>query len=149
MTYRRLFHYLLVGSTILLAGLWWMSLRNRSEFGFAAGTSIYYGILDSATISLEYHPARWWVDRFGAEFSPNTANDGYRADGFGIAGESDMGWFNSGFPGAIPYWHLDIPIWVPYLLFMGSAHAFCRAMEKRSDAVKETKSPHQPSIGEQ
>lgn len=134
MTYRKLFRLLLLGSTLVLGGVWWFSQKNHAEVSYRRPPAgHFYSIsLDFCTIALshdESNPfANDWLDfeHWVYKSSWHELRDEYGLTGrFGHGRNSlhrDSLWF---------------PLWFPYLLFVGSAFVFTRFMESRSSAGKE------------
>ncbi|RYD40774.1 MAG: hypothetical protein EOP85_13700 [Verrucomicrobiaceae bacterium] len=133
MTYRRLFHRLLLASVLALFGAWWFSLRTESGIS-AVVQPVHCNItLANAVIDFSYYsPTMWKTDRISCTldepgpfpYQPLKALIRFRhvrhSDYFGSEGST-----------------LTIPIWVPWLLFNMAAFLFCFLMEKRSRSGKE------------
>lgn len=125
MSYRRLFHLLLIGSTLALAGLWWQSFR--SWYSFVGSTPFAYSVnVASATASIAWDPDEltWFPVQtrlIPARKTPRKLSD-------------FMGKFNFR---ADHVYHVAFPVWLPWLLFVTGGYVFVRVMERRSAAGKE------------
>ena len=135
MTYRRLFHILLIGSTIMLAAVWRVSFI--TGVGWQTGASKVPLMLEvnfiHASVELTVHSMPsygWYLDFWSApvaEFAP-----GEKPELTGVFEWIDLS------SRVLPYgtthaiYRLTFPMWVLYLLFVSSALAFCRVMERRA-----------------
>ena len=135
MTYHRLFHILLVGSTLVLAVVWWSSLRHYRTVAFPVGDMMEIG-LASGTISL-FHAPPSGPNHF-VKFSsvPIASRNMTDRQGHPL---SPVGRFHLSEIRLLRIFHVEFPVWVPYLVFIASAFALTRHMEKRSGPAKETR----------
>ncbi|RYD21125.1 MAG: hypothetical protein EOP88_12595 [Verrucomicrobiaceae bacterium] len=139
MTYRRLFLYLLVAGTLLLAGVWWHSFRMsyylavaRPDHKTVAGE--VSGIVHCGTLSFIWNPAGGgyrWVNFDSAPVSTIPPEDRYGPMGrfwFGpLRGENE--------PPDVRL--LQVPLWLVYLLLVGAGLALVWWGERRSAASAE------------
>lgn len=141
MTYRRLFHYLLVGSTILLAGLWWMSLRYYAGILWVPSShrnGAVVGTFTRASVAISHAPHLKSVSGITTAFYAIPLPGGPIGETAGPLGRFHVGEGTPpGFTPGVRANVVEAPIWFPYLLFVGSAYAFTRFLEKRSGAARE------------
>lgn len=145
MTYRRLFHILLIGSTILLAAAWWGSFTtgvglqmNAPNPPFTISADLVRANVRLYAATLPVPPSNWSMD-----IGPYPASDYPEDAEENLMG--DFGWFMHSTSGIqldplgphATSGFLQVPVWAPYLLFIASAWGFCRVMERRSGRGKE------------
>ena len=140
MTYRRLFLWLFIGSTLLLAGVWWSSLRTTRSISTPTynplctlQAQLFHGNIGLFRENIPH--AGWLYDFHSSSFRPNTTFDDTQPLLFGI-----LRWYDATQDSPFgPSRSIGIlfRVWVPWLLFVGGAFAFCRVMERRSRGRKE------------
>lgn len=128
MTYRRLFRYLLIGSTLLLAGTWGLSLRSDASFNaFVPGHHFHCRFYRGAMVFIGHegpYPA------YGFQFFQLPAVSMHFQ---GEHPHGPMGAFRTGTVEAlsIVYRYLVFPLWLPYLLVVGGAFGGLKWLERR------------------
>lgn len=141
MSYRRLFHLLFTGSTLALAGLWWISRGQLYAFDFSSrGTHFTVGgSLYSATVGFSLDASGTGNNRVNYGTRPISEFPDDLVERYGLKGgfclTRDIP--ACGGSGSGCSYHVGVPIWVLYLLFVGCAHVFVKRLEKRSTAIKE------------
>lgn len=139
MSHRRLFPNLLLGATLSLAVLWWLSLRSYSEFTFSPRGSgfSFTGVFYAGTVSFGLNPYDQSRYQFHSSSIPSASlhyqiRDAYGPfGGLGIGRVPTMG-VGEGI-GHFSYF-LELPIWLLYIAFVGSAFWFSM---NRSSRIKE------------
>ena len=126
MTYRRLYLYLLIGSTLALAGVWWQSFRSWYSFVGSTPPLAFSVNVASATVSIAWDPDELTWFPVQTRLIPARRNPRKLSD--------FMGKFNFR---ADHVYHVAFPVWSPWLLFVTGGYAFVRVMERRSAAGKE------------
>lgn len=133
MTYRRLFHILLIGSTFVLAVVWWGSFRQLTVASINSSMPrMYLGFsLVHATLFLDYSPEPdpgldFHFDsgppgQLAPDLPPRLMGNFYRLEG--LSQTPPGPWYT------VYMW--GVPVWVPYLVFIAVAWGCCRVMEKR------------------
>lgn len=134
MTYRRLFHMLMIGSSLVLAMVWWGSFRQLTATSIDSQIPpMHLGVhLVHATLFLDYSSEPplgldFFFDsgpplQLAPDLPPRLMGNFYRSEGFSQSS-----------PGpCYPFYMWGVPVWVPYLLFIASAWGFCRMMERRA-----------------
>lgn len=165
MTYRKLFLWLLTGSTLAVAALWTLSCWGLAEVRAGNHTGYYHAGIWSGTVILQLYSDEVRPTEAEADavpflqnlFLPGMRSHNWDSDWTSSSGLSRRlytyrrtGEFEvvkefSPFvmpPRTFHYraaYRLDLPLWVPWLLFVGGAFGACRWMEKRAGAVAEKK----------
>ncbi|RYD21114.1 MAG: hypothetical protein EOP88_12540 [Verrucomicrobiaceae bacterium] len=167
MTYRKLFLTFLTGSTLAVAALWTWSCWGHAQVGYAPWSrggsylaAIWSGTLILELDSPEVRPTEAEADAvpfirhfFRPGFSPHDWSFSWTSSSdlasrfyqYRRTGEFDMEKkFHSIVMGHSSLHHaaayrLDFPLWVPWLVMVGSAFAVTRWMERRAEGVKEKK----------
>lgn len=135
MTYRRILRYFLIGNTLLLAVLWWLSLRPDASFNvFVPGRHFHVRLHQGAVIMVTHagpYPS------FDVELFKVPAISMAFLGKFphGPAGALRMG-SSDAFPTAtgysIHYLYGVVPVWLAYLLVTGAGMALLKWAERRS-----------------
>ncbi|RYD21121.1 MAG: hypothetical protein EOP88_12575 [Verrucomicrobiaceae bacterium] len=138
MTYRKLFLVILTVSTLGLMGIWWLSSTTRCMMNFAVdtGSQGFTGelALDNGSFVFSYGGGRHSSYVNFLSHPRNPAFPELKPFGdfaFGKKAPSLLSGYMSS-------WTV-VPVWFPYLLFVGSAYAFTRVMEGRSRSGAEKK----------
>ena len=142
MTYRRLFLWLLLGSTLVLGGAWWFTLKNYTGITWSKGpgSPVLFGNMRSGQVELRWLSQStrskiikgWYFDHLPPWWSVDEVLE-HPLGKFYWSGKDEES------PLGVPYrqYHLEFPIWVPWVLFVGGAFAACRWMERRSISGRE------------
>jgi hypothetical protein len=142
MSYRRLFTNLFLGSTLALAVLWWLSLRNLYEFIFTPriGSGSLLGSFYSATVGLGLYPYDLYRQHFMRACIPASSLNFSKGDLHGPLGRIGLGRVSatgiSEAPGHFIY-YLELPIWLIYILFLVAAFTLIKLFERVSARRKE------------
>ena len=156
MTWRKLFLWLFIISTVLLGTLWWhsTSTAHRVSYmpsGFGTGTNI---AICSSTVLVDLVPDG--ILTTGLEYDSGPSSEiGIFTDSENDPRPGPFGRFSYfGLPMTEPatfsttIHQLEFPFWVPWLLFVGVGFVFCRFMEKRSASGKEKRLADADAAGE-
>lgn len=165
MTWRRLYHWLLTGSTVVVAGLWTWSCWGLAHVSASNGFGYYTAEVWSGTVILQlYSPeVRQTEEEANAVpfprhfFLPGLRDHNWRFRWTSSSGLSSRYYayrrtgefevvkglspFAMG-PHAQHYrsnFRLDLPLWMPWLVAVAGALAVTQWMEKRVGAGKEKK----------
>lgn len=146
MTYRRLFHILLIGSTILLVALWWLSIfwQSYAELSSRTAGCLVTGVLYCGTMELKIVDGNTndVTFRGGSEWRPEWVGEpSLRPSPWGNfdLGQRKRHGFRIGGPSV---YHLSFPLWTAYLLFVGGTWVLMRLMERRTTREKELAGNH-------
>lgn len=139
MTYRRLFHILLIGSTLALAVAWWGSLRKSLFVSMDSPMPPFsaQGYLSHSTINGAVNFSQ--VSRWNVSLDHGPPHEFGPPPKSRLTGKfywSEFSWDDPSDPHDVTY-GFGFPVWAPYLLFVASAWGFCRVMERRLVAKKE------------
>ena len=134
MTYRRLFLHLLAAGTLVLAGLWWFSLRRETSLSSKIPPVHCDVTLRNAVIAFSwYSPSMWRTRAFAFDsqeagpFPPYEPLEAL-AEFSHVRHPQYFGTHGSTF---------TIPLWFPWFLFCAAVWLGCRFMERRAVAGKE------------
>lgn len=147
MSYRRLYLYLLLCSTLLMGWLWWLSLKKDHRFVRSSGVpdrSFSAGLYQSTISFTLIYPTgqRALLSCNIRDFPPPNFR----------SGREFVGGFDFHFPlhpkGAEAMHFLYFPVWLPWLVFVTVGYGLIRFLEQRSAGVAEMRLASQKSAGE-
>lgn len=163
MSHRRIFRYLAIVSTAVLALVMWQSLRGSTAVSYPAARSFYYAGIYPGHVVLHYSrdfEAPTLSEAEATGFSelfelhgPSSVKDVIREFHPSDLPASEMPRFIMGSFKAdstvvkddfteTEYWatfRIDFPLWFPWLVFITGAFVICRLMERRSARGMEKK----------
>ncbi|RYD21122.1 MAG: hypothetical protein EOP88_12580 [Verrucomicrobiaceae bacterium] len=135
MTYRKLFLSLFAIVTLVFGTAWGLSLHTYYSAFFSSPAGSGALDLNRGTIGIFYFPS---VGSWSHTFQSITDEEriGGPEDGISPWGKFETGTFANG--SGKPRDHfVYFPVWLPYLLVVGSAYAFTRVMERRAAGLRE------------
>ena len=150
MSYKSLFARLLLGSAIILAGLWLLSFRYYSECAISshAGNFALSGTFYSASIGVVFEPHDSREHQFRGTSIPVTSLHHQLRDTSSPFGVLRLGRRPTESCGAAPGhfdYFLDMPIWLIYIAIVGLAFLFGRFSITHSTRAKEKELAEQAS----
>ncbi len=134
MTHRRLFLWILLGSTLLLAGVWGFSTVRSSSLEFRPfGGRILRCMLYPGTVDLSI--GQWFRVRpeiWSCVVIDDPSHLRHLRKTYGVMGRFALMTENR--PAELPVHVLRFPVWLPNLLLMAGAYGVMRRMERKKDA---------------
>ncbi len=151
MSYKSLSARLFLGSAIILAGLWLLSIRYYSECAFSSrsGNFTLSGTFYSATVGVVFEPHDSREHQFRGTSIPVTSLHHQLRDRTSPSGILRLGRRPTEGCGAAPGhfdYFLDMPIWLIYIAVVGVAFLLGRFSITHSTRAKEKELALQASI---
>lgn len=136
MTYRKLSRIILIASTLVLGGLWVLSLRTYYSAFFSTPAGGVAVDLHHATVGIFHFPMHHSWNLY-AQSIPDAERVAAPENPAGPMGKFDMGTFQNPAPGGPPDRYVHFPVWCPFLVLTGGLLVLARMMKRRSNAGKE------------
>ncbi|RYD21666.1 MAG: hypothetical protein EOP88_10560 [Verrucomicrobiaceae bacterium] len=148
MTHRRLFHYFLIGNTLVLAVAWTVSLGYESSVSGMIPTHALSFYLEPGTINVQLMSASFGGYGVDASHLPRASSGPVLTTGnlrFTVeqeawrfsSGRFGMGNIPLGNPPQDKALFVYFPVWLPFVVLAGGGYSAMRWRERRMDADEE------------